>query len=296
MGRRYLVTGQDGQVVRCLVEHGLRNPHVDIVPLGRPALDLSRIDTIEEAFLAVKPDVIISAAAYTAVDQAEADEAGAFAVNAMAVGEIGKIAKKFDIPVVHLSTDYVFDGEKNSPYSESDPLNPLGVYGRSKCEGERLLAASGARYVILRTAWVYSPFGKNFLKTMLRLAETRDDLNVVADQIGNPTSALDIAAAIFDVADNILASSDERFYGVFHMAGTGDASWADFASEIFKVSGSSGGPVARVHAITSSEYPTPAKRPKNSRLDCSKLALQHGVSLPDWRIATSEVVQRLLSA
>lgn len=296
MVRRYLVTGQEGQVVRSLVERGSRHQDIEVLPLGRPALDLAQIDTIEAAILGAKPDVIVSAAAYTAVDQAETDEANAFAINATAVGEIGRVAKTLGIPVVHLSTDYVFDGEKSSAYTESDPVNPLGVYGRSKLEGECLLASSGADHVILRTAWVYSPYGKNFLRTMLRVAETRDDLNVVADQIGNPTSAIDIADAIFKVAGNLLASGKDSLRGVFHMTGTGDASWAEFASGIFDASGKNGGPTANVHSITTAEYPTPAKRPQNSRLYCSRLAAEHGVSMPDWQSSTAEVVRRLLSA
>nr|WP_325265935.1 dTDP-4-dehydrorhamnose reductase [uncultured Rhizobium sp.] len=296
MVRRYLVTGQEGQVVRSLVERSSRHQDIEVLPLGRPALDLARIDTIEAAILGAKPDVIVSAAAYTAVDQAETDEANAFAINAAAVGEIGRVAEALGIPVVHLSTDYVFDGEKSSAYVETDPVNPLGAYGRSKLEGERLLAASGADHAILRTAWVYSPYGKNFVRTMLRVAETRDDLNVVADQIGNPTSALDIADAAFVVGNNLLASGDARLRGVFHMTGSGEASWAEFASAIFEVSGKSGGPTANVHSITTPEYPTPAKRPQNSRLDCSKLAAEHGVSMPDWQSSTLEVVRRLLSA
>ncbi|WP_430259396.1 dTDP-4-dehydrorhamnose reductase [Neorhizobium sp. IRS_2294] len=296
MVRRYLVTGQEGQVVRSLVERASRHRDIEVLPLGRPALDLARIDTIEAAILSAKPAVIVSAAAYTAVDQAETDEANAFAINAAAVGEIGRVAKALGIPVVHLSTDYVFDGKKSSAYLETDPVNPLGVYGRSKLEGERLLAASGADYAILRTAWVFSPYGKNFLRTMLRVAETRDDLNVVADQIGNPTSALDIADAVFKVGDNLLALDDARLRGVFHMTGTGDASWAEFASAIFEASGKSGGSTANVHPITTAEYPTPAKRPQNSCLDCSKLAAEHGVSMPDWQSSTLEVVRQLLSA
>lgn len=296
MARRYLVTGQDGQVVRSLVERATRYQDIEVLPLGRPALDLSQLDTIESAILGAKPHVIVSAAAYTAVDQAETDEAAAFAINAAAVGEIGRVAKALGISVVHLSTDYVFDGENASAYVETDTVNPLGVYGRSKLEGERLLAASGADHAILRTAWIYSPYGKNFLRTMLRLAETRDDLDVVADQIGNPTSALDIADAVFKVGNNLLASDNARLRGVFHMTGSGDASWADFASEIFAVSGKRNGPTANVHPIKTAEYPTPAKRPQNSRLHCSKLAANHGITMPDWQTSMSEVVPRLLTA
>ncbi|HLP67340.1 MAG TPA: dTDP-4-dehydrorhamnose reductase [Rhizobium sp.] len=296
MAARYVVTGLNGQVVSALVERAGIRAGVEILPIGRPDLDLANMDSIEKALSAARPDVIISAAAYTAVDQAEDDEAAAFAVNAVAVGEIGKVAKKLGVPVVHLSTDYVFDGEKATPYGETDPVNPLGVYGRSKLEGERLLATVCDDYAILRTAWVYSPIGKNFLRTMLRLAQDRDALNVVADQYGNPTSALDIADAVLLVGRNLLASRDADLRGIFHMAGSGEASWADFATEIFRVSGAEGGPVAKVAPIPSSDYPTPASRPKNSRLNCGKLASIHNVRLPDWKSSTLTVVSRLLSS
>ncbi|TWF57164.1 dTDP-4-dehydrorhamnose reductase [Neorhizobium alkalisoli] len=296
MAKRYAVTGLEGQVVRSLIERSAQHPELQIIPVGRPTLDLGRIETVEAALISANPDAIISCAAYTAVDQAETDEANAFAINAAAVGEVGRVAKALGIPVVHLSTDYVFDGEKTSAYLEDDPVNPLGAYGRTKLEGERLLASSGADHAILRTAWVYSAYGKNFLKTMLRLAETRDDLNVVADQIGNPTSALDIADAVIKVADNLLASDAASMRGIFHMTGTGDASWADFAAEIFSASRENDGPVAQVHPITTAEYPTPARRPKNSRLDCGKLAVAHGVIMPTWQSSTSDIVRRFLSA
>lgn len=296
MARRYVVTGIEGQVVRSLVERGGAHPEVEIIPLGRPTLDLASIETIERALIESRPTAILSCAAYTAVDQAETDAETAFAVNAIAVGEIGRIAADMGVPVIHLSTDYVFDGEKTSPYSEDDPVNALGVYGRSKLEGERLLLNSGADCAILRTAWVYSPFGKNFLKTMLRLAETREELNVVADQIGNPTSALDIADAMLAVSDNLLSSRATDLRGLFHLSGTGSASWAEFAAEIFTVSSRHGGPSATVQPITTAEYPTPARRPKNSRLDCAKLAARHGVVMPAWQASTAEIVNRLLAA
>lgn len=296
MAARYVVTGLNGQVVSALVERVGPRGEIEILPIGRPDLDLANPETIEKALLAARPDVIISAAAYTAVDQAETDVTAAFAVNAVAPGEIGKVAKGLGIPVVHLSTDYVFDGEKETPYEETDAVNPLGVYGRSKLEGERLLAAATDNSAILRTAWVYSPFGKNFLRTMLRLAQDRDVLNVVADQYGNPTSAFDIADAVLLVAQNLRASRHANLRGIFHMTGSGEASWADFATEIFRVSRAQGGPVAEVTPIPSSSYPTPARRPTNSRLDCSKLASIHNVRLPEWRGSTAAVVSRLLAS
>jgi dTDP-4-dehydrorhamnose reductase len=295
MSRRYVVTGRGGQVAQSLVERVERHSGIRVVPLARPDLDLADIGTIEKALVEARPELIISAAAYTAVDQAESDAAKAFVINSAAINEIGRVASKLNVPVIHLSTDYVFDGNKTSPYQESDPVAPLCVYGRSKLEGERCLIASGADYVILRTAWVYSPFNKNFLRTMLHLAESRNELNVVADQYGNPTSALYIADAIFTVAGNLLSSRDRRLRGMFHLAGSGETSWAGFASEIFRISAEMGGPSAIVHAIPTAQYPTPARRPTNSRLDCSKLERFHGVRLPDWKIATATTVQRLLA-
>ncbi|KQY45712.1 dTDP-4-dehydrorhamnose reductase [Rhizobium sp. Root483D2] len=296
MLRRYVVTGREGQVVSALLERAKHWPEIEVLPLGRPLLDLSSHQTINKAISAAKPDIIISVAAYTAVDQAETDEAVAFSVNADAVGHIGEVAADLGVPVVHISTDYVFDGEKNAPYNEDDPVRPLGVYGRSKLEGEKLLAGATSNYAILRTAWVYSPFGKNFVRTMLRLAETRDTIGVVADQYGNPTSALEIADGVLKVADNLLSSNDEILRGTFHMSGSGDASWADFAHTIFQLSGEVGGPLAAVNSITTAEYPTPARRPMNSRLDCDKLYNVHGVRLPHWKMSAAEVVSKILNS
>lgn len=292
--KRIVVTGLAGQVVQSLVERAAERPDTELLALGRPTLDLGDPSTIEPALRAAKPDLIVSAAAYTAVDQAESEEAVAFAVNAEGSGELARVAKLLDVPILHISTDYVFDGSKATPYVETDPVAPLGVYGRSKLEGERNVAAATDNHAILRTAWVYSPFGKNFLRTMLRLAETRDGLSVVADQVGNPTSALDIADAVLAVGTNLLSSSAAEMRGVFHMTGAGEASWADFAAEIFRLSAARGGPSATVSPIPASDYPTPAKRPANSRLDCTRLATVHGVRLPDWRQSTEMVVERLL--
>ncbi|MDQ0456944.1 dTDP-4-dehydrorhamnose reductase [Rhizobium paknamense] len=295
MRRRYLVTGLQGQVVQSLVERAAARQDVEILAVGRPQIDLAAPDGIVDAVLALKPDIVISAAAYTAVDQAESDEAAALTVNGQGPAALAKAAAMLDIPVLQISTDYVFDGSKPAPYLESDPVAPLGVYGRSKLEGERAVAAATDNHAILRTAWVYSPFGKNFLKTMLKLAETRDELNVVDDQRGNPTSALDIADAVLAVASNLIASRDAALRGVFHMTGSGEASWAEFAAEIFRISAERGGPSAKVNPIPSSAYPTPAKRPANSRLDCGKLTAVHGVTLPSWQASTAEVVARMLS-
>lgn len=295
MTRRILVTGTEGQVVGSLVEKTAGRDDVELMLIGLPELDLTATDKIAPAIEALEPDVILSVAAYTAVDAAESDETTALAVNGTAVGEIGKAAARLGVPVVHLSTDYVFAGDKPSPYVETDPTGPLSAYGRTKLAGELALAAATPNHAVLRTAWVYSPFGKNFVKTMLRLGETRDSVGVVADQVGNPTSAFDIADGLLKVADNLLTSDDAALRGTFHMAGHGETSWAGFAAEIFRLSAMLGGKPVAVDPIPTSAYPTPAKRPGNSRLDCGKLEQLHGVRLPDWQGSTELVVRRLLA-
>ncbi len=292
---RMVVTGREGQVVSSLNERAAVDDRFEVIAVGRPALDLARPDTVDAALRDARPDVIVSAAAYTAVDQAETDKAAATTINGTAAGAIAATADALSVPLIHLSTDYVFDGSKTAPYVETDPVAPIGAYGRSKLLGERAVAEATPNHAILRTAWVYSPFGKNFLKTMLRVAQTHESLNVVDDQIGNPTSALDIADAVIAVAGNLLASDDAALRGIFHMTGTGEASWADFAQEIFAQSKAMGGPSADLLRIPSSDYPTPARRPANSRLDCSKLARVHGVTLPRWQESTTATVQRLVN-
>jgi len=294
--KRMVVTGREGQVVLSLLERGAKDGRFEVIALGRPELDLSAPETIEAALQKTRPDVIVSAAAYTAVDQAEGDEEAATVINGVAAGKIAEAAAALGVPVIHISTDYVFDGSKVAPYVESDPVAPIGAYGRSKLAGENAVTAATPNHAILRTAWVYSPFGKNFLKTMLKLAETRDSLNVVDDQVGNPTSALDIADAVLVIAANLVDSDDPALRGTFHMTGTGEGSWADFAIEIFALSAGMGGPTAEVGRIPSSAYPTPAKRPANSRLDCSLLEARHGTRLPDWKQSTSIIVERLARA
>jgi dTDP-4-dehydrorhamnose reductase len=197
--------------------------------------------------------------------------------------------------VIQLSTDYVFDGGLTRPYREDDATGPLSAYGASKLAGEQAVAAATANHAILRTAWVYAPFGKNFVRTMLRLAETRGEVSVVADQHGSPTSALDIADAIFTVARNLAGRPDDAsLRGVFHMSAAGEAVWADVAEAIFAARERLGGRPVRVRRIATADYPTPARRPANSRLDCGKLALVHGVRLPQWRASLNACVERLL--
>jgi len=293
---RIVVTGVAGQVVQSLVERGMALGHV-VLPLGRPHLDLARDDAeaVRAAMAVAAPDAIVSAAAYTAVDKAESEPDLAFAVNATGAGNVAAAAASLGVPLVHLSTDYVFSGEGERAWREDDATGPKGVYGASKLAGEQAVLAACPNSAVLRTAWVYSPFGANFVKTMLRLAESRDELWVVADQVGNPTSALDIADGVLAVAANLLADSAPERRGLFHMAGAGETSWAEFARAIFAASAARGGPAARVKPITTAEYPTPAARPANSRLDCSRLAQIHGVRLPDWHASLETVIDRLLA-
>jgi dTDP-4-dehydrorhamnose reductase len=291
---RIVVTGREGQVVRALVERGAVAGH-DIVALGRPVLDLTAdTETIVTAIAAARPEAIVSAAAYTAVDKAEAEPDLAFAINAAGAEAVATAAARLAVPLVHLSTDYVFDGTKMTPYVENDATGPTGVYGASKLAGEQAVLAAHANVAILRTAWVYSPFGANFVKTMLRLAGDRDELKVVGDQRGNPTSALDIADGAIAVAEKLAASRDPALRGIFHMSGGGDATWAEFAEAIFAASVSVDGPAARVTPITTADYPTPARRPANSRLSGEKLATAYGVRLPDWRPSLTDIVERLV--
>lgn len=292
---RIVVTGMEGQVARAMAERGDEHGH-DIVRLGRPALDLTaNRATIDAALAAARPDLIVSAAAYTAVDQAESERDLAFSVNATGAGAVAHAARRLGVPLVHLSTDYVFGGDKEAPYVESDETRPQTVYGASKLAGEQLVLATQADSAILRTAWVFSPFGSNFVRTMLRLAATRDQIGVVQDQWGNPTSAFDIADAILTVAGNLLTDRDPRLRGIFHMASSVATNWAAFAEAIFALSAARGGPTAGVRAIATSDYPTAAPRPHNARLDCTLLERTHGVRLGDWRAPLDAVIARLVT-
>ena len=292
---RIVVTGGPGQLVLSMAERGALAGH-EVIAVGPPHLDLSAPDdvAVHAAIAAANPDAIVNAAVHTAVDKAESERDLAFAINAAGAGAVARAAARLDVPLVHVSTDYVFSGAKVKPYVETDPTGPTGVYGASKLAGEDAVRASGADFAILRTAWVYSPFGANFVKTMLRLAETRDELGVVDDQRGCPTSALDLADVLIAVAANLKARSDLPLRGLFHATGSGEGTWADFAEAIFATSAANGGPSARVNRIATADYPTPAKRPANSRLDCSKLAAVHRVQLPQWRQSVEQVTARLV--
>ena len=291
---RVVVTGREGQVARALAE---RAPAagVTLIALGRPELDLERPQTIAPALAAARPDIVVNAAAHTAVDLAESEVAQAFAVNAAGAGAVAAAARTLGVPVIQISTDYVFDGSSPQPYREEDATGPVSAYGRSKLAGEQAVAAATPDHAILRTAWVYAPYGRNFVRTMLRLGESRDEVSVVCDQIGCPSSALDIADAVLSVARNLVgAPAEPALRGVFHMAAQGEADWASFAEAIFAETAALGRRPVAVRRIVTSDYPTPARRPANSRLDGTKLAATHGVRLPPWRGSLAACVARLL--
>ena len=289
---RIAVTGSKGQVATSLIERA--GSKTEVVALGRPAFDLTDRAAVLASLEAAHPDVVINAAAYTAVDKAEAEEALAVRVNRDGAGHVAEAAARLGVPIVHLSTDYVFDGALPRPYREDDPTAPTGAYGRSKLAGEKRVAERCEDSVILRTAWVYSPFGANFVRTMLRLNETRDEVGVVADQSGNPTSALDIADALIAIAARVKDDSSPTLRGVFHMTGSGEATWADFAEAVFQEAAARGRRLTRVKRIATADYPTPARRPANSRLDNGKLSRVYGLKLPEWRQSLTACCERLL--
>jgi dTDP-4-dehydrorhamnose reductase len=285
---RLVVTGREGQVARSLLERACGLGGIEVVAVGRPEMDLTDAGSVRTAILDARPDIVVSAAAYTAVDRAEEEPDLAYAVNAAGAGAVAQAAAAAGAPVIHLSTDYVFSGEADGPYRESDPTGPQSVYGRTKLAGEIAVAAANPRHVILRTAWVYSPFGRNFVKTMLMLAQSRDTVPVVSDQWGSPTSALDIADGILHIAAS--GPKDGGRFGIFHLAGTGSTNWSGFAASVFDASRKAGGPHAQVKEIATSDYPTKARRPPNSRLATEKLAAAYGWSAPEWQVSCAKVV------
>lgn len=290
---RLLVTGQNGQLATSLCVLGQGVAGIEVVAVGRPELDLEDPASVATAIAAVRPDIVVNAAAYTAVDKAEQDEARAFAVNRDGAGAAATAAARFGVPFIHLSTDYVYPGDKPRPYVESDATGPLGIYGKSKLAGETAVRAAHPAALILRTAWVYSPYGANFVKTMLRVGRERDTVSVVDDQTGNPTSALDIADAILRIAPGLVASGGEA--QTLHLCGKGDITWCGFARHIFAVSGSLGGPQPAVKAIATADYPTPARRPANSRLSTEAFRSRFGFELRPWQESTRDTVARLLA-
>jgi dTDP-4-dehydrorhamnose reductase len=291
-----LVIGRTGQVAQALAHLG---PDEGLTFLDRAALDLSRPETIAAAIAAHTPDLVINAAAYTAVDKAETESALAHTINATAVGEIAVAAARAGAPLIHLSTDYVYPGTRTGAHGEDDPTDPVNAYGASKLAGEHAALAGNPRTVILRTAWVYAPWGANFVLTMLRLAD-RARLTVVADQQGQPTSALDIARACLAIGPRLRsADADAPLWGVYHFAGAGPTTWAEFAVEVFAQAHAAGmlETVPEVAPIPTTDYPTPAKRPANSTLDCTRFERTFDHPMTPWRTALAEVLaHRMRSA
>jgi len=274
-----LVFGKTGQVAR-----ELATLSGDVTCLDRAQADLSVPGACDAAIRAARPDAVINAGAFTDVDGAETQVALATRINGAAPGEMGRACADLDIPLVQISTDYVFDGSGHAPRLPKDPTGPLGVYGASKLEGETAVSDSGCRHAILRTSWVFSAHGENFVKTMLRLGAERELLRVVADQIGGPTPASVIAAACVTMAQDLCVGAPS---GIHHLSGRPDISWADFARAVFDVAGLD----CKVEDITTADWPTPAMRPANSRLDCTSLMATFGIARPDWRDGLCAVIK-----
>lgn len=289
-----LISGANGQLAQELTRKLASAGHRPVA-MARPRLDLADVSTIRPALSSLAFDVVVNAAAYTAVDKAEDEPERATAINAAGAGALAAAAADADIPIIHVSTDYVFDGTKNGAYVETDLPAPLGVYGRSKLEGERLVALAQPRHIILRTSWVFSAYGHNFVKTMLRLGRERTTISVVDDQNGCPTAAGDLAHAIVAVLPNIIsehASPDE--FGLFHATGRGTASWFSFAEAIMNGVAKRGAQRASVIPIKTADYPTRARRPANSVLDSSKLRHVHGIEMPPWQRGLDAVLDALV--
>lgn len=295
-GLRILLTGRDGQVGRELT-HSLAKLGA-VTATGRDDLDLTSDYAIRDAVQEIQPQLIVNAAAYTAVDKAESEPDFAQRINAEAVATLAAAAKTVGAAMIHYSTDYVFDGSKETPYIESDRTHPLSVYGKSKLDGEKALATAGIPYLVLRTSWVYGGEGKNFLLTILRLAAERPELRIVDDQIGAPTWSRDIAKATASIADRW---GHDKFAaaksGLYHMTAAGKTSWYGFAAEAIRLraisAAAKGTKFAQLAPISSADYPTPAERPKNSQLDCAKLAREFDCRLPDWKVSVGAVVGAL---
>lgn len=287
-----LVFGAGGQVGRALVEAapaaGWR-----VRGLARADVDILDIAAVAAAASVDSPDAIVNAAAFTAVDRAESDEALAMRVNAEAPGAMAAVAAAAGIPFVHLSTDYVFDGASRVPYKEADPVSPLNAYGRSKRAGEIAAYRAGGRCVILRTSWVFAPWGNNFVRTILRLARERPELRIVEDQRGAPTPAEDIARTIYRILDRLRSEDVAGRTGLFHYQGRPPTSWAGFAEAVLDEAAALGHPRPPVVRIATADYPTPAARPANGILDCARIARDFDVTPPDWRPALARAVQAL---
>jgi dTDP-4-dehydrorhamnose reductase len=285
---KVLITGSHGQVGHCLVSQLSKRSDIEVIAYDRDQLDITNEQQVKTVIDALKPNVIINAAAHTAVDKAETDIDMSYAINRDGPRHLALSAKKIDALLLHISTDYVFDGDQSLPYAETDTPNPKGVYGKSKLAGEEAVAKYCSRYAILRTAWVFGEHGSNFVKTMLRLGKERPELGVIGDQYGGPTYAGDIAAALISIMGRF-ESIDQS--GVYHYAGNPHVSWYQFATSIFEAAAEHGvlTTLPIVNEISADEYPLPAPRPANSRLTCSKIKSVFGIESSDWKSALNNI-------
>lgn len=280
-----LVTGSSGQLGQSLQFIAPNYPQIDFVFCDSKTLDITNLENCKAIFSKYNPDFCINAAAYTAVDKAENEPKKAFAINVTGVKNLAEVSKKFDIILLHISTDFVFDGSKTKPYIETDIPNPTGVYGQTKLDGEKAIQEVWEKHFIIRTSWVYSQFGNNFMKTMLRLASERDTISVVNDQIGTPTNAVDLAEVLVKIilTNNRQPTTDN--FGIYNFSNEGQCSWYDFAKKIFEINNIS----INLLPIPTTSFPTPAKRPSFSVLDKSKIKIVFGVEVKDWDESLKEI-------
>ena len=291
-----LVTGGSGQLALAL-DAAAVSSGLSVARVGRPGFDFDRPASIDDAFAAAAPSLVVNAAAYTAVDAAEDDAEAAYRANRDGPAALARLCAAAGVPLIHVSTDYVFDGAKGAPYLETDTTTPTGVYGASKLAGEQAVLAACPQAIVLRTSWVYSPTGKNFVRTMLGAARKTNRLRVVADQTGCPTTAADLANAILAIATQLKPDGWQgRFGGVFHAAGSGSTTWHGLALAAFEEAARLGRPMPAVDPIATADWPTRARRPADSRLDCSKLRSVFGVALPPWRDSLAPTVDAIIAA
>lgn len=287
---KLLVVGKSGQLARAIAG-ACASSGVDAICLERPDLDLTKPETIERAISRVAPQVILNTAAFTDVDGAESEQETAFDINARGPEHLANICARYGLPLIHISTDYVFDGQSSRPYRPDDPVAPLSVYGQSKAAGEVAVRETLETHVIIRTAWLYSMQGRNFLRTMLRLGEEKDQLSIVDDQTGSPTYAHDLAAGLLTVARMLLDRQEPSHWGTFHMTNAGSTTWFGFAEAIFDAAASNGQRAPDLTPIPTTDYPTPAKRPAFSVLDCQLTEDTFGVRMRPWKEALSACLE-----
>jgi dTDP-4-dehydrorhamnose reductase len=293
---RVLTAGWHGQIAHALSALIAMRTDVTAYAVGRPALDLASVPGVARTLFDIEPDVVINAAAYTNVDGAEDEPERAAQHNASGAAGLAAHAARRGIPIIHLSTAYVYDGSQTRPYTEADPTRPLNAYGRSKLDSERATADANPRHIILRTSWIHSPYGSNFVESMVRRARTEDAVDVVSDQFGCPTYATHLADTILQIITQLIEAPSDDHWGIYHAAGAGSASWFDIASRTFEASAALGGPTANARPISAEDYPTRATRLANSELDCTKLANVFGITMPDWREGVDDCVRHLLDA